>query len=355
MTNHKTLSVYKKKNVLVTGDTGFKGSWLSLWLHYLGANVIGYALPPKNKNDHFNLIDLSKIIHHIDGDIRDLKSLKNVVDDFKVEFLFHLAAQPLVGVSYKDPKLTLDTNIGGSINILETVRLSPSIKTLVYITSDKCYKNKELIGGYCEVNELGGYDPYSASKASAEIVFASYLTSFFEKKENLGAASTRAGNVIGGGDWSKGRIVPDCIKGLQKQKTITLRKHTAIRPWQHVLEPLYGYLLLGSKLYFEPKKYSSSWNFGPKPDSIHTVKDVAEKIISHWGKGKIINSREDDDFYETNFLQLNCEKAKKLLNWSQKWSFEKTISETVYWYKELTNGKSAISLTTEQIKKYEEE
>ena len=241
------LAAFAGKRVLVTGDTGFKGSWLCMWLHRLGAEVTGFALPPKLDIDHFNLLRLDRVIRHVDGDIRDLPALQRAFEEFQPEILFHLAAQSLVRYSYDEPKLTFDTNVGGSINVLECVRATPSLRAVVYVTSDKCYRNKEWIWGYRENDELGGRDPYSASKAAAELVFSAYVDSYFAQRSALGIASVRAGNVIGGGDWAADRIVPDSIKSLQAHQPILLRNPNATRPWQHVLEPLSGYLVLASQ------------------------------------------------------------------------------------------------------------
>lgn len=349
------IDIYRNKRVLVTGDTGFKGSWLSLWLHNIGAEVLGYALPPKRDDDHFNAIGLSKIILHIDGDIRDFTCLKKVFDDFQPEFLFHLAAQPLVKFSYEDPKLTFDTNVGGSVNILEAVRLTSSLRSVIYVTSDKCYKNKEWVWGYRENDELGGYDPYSASKASAEIVLSAYQDSFFKNNKSLGVASVRAGNVIGGGDWSADRIVPDCIRNLKEKKPVLIRNPRAIRPWQHVLEPLYGYLVLASKIFDKPTKYSGAYNFGPRSQSMKTVAELAKKVISCWGKGEIKYKRNRGNFYESLMLHLNCDKAYQVLGWQQQWDFDKTVTKTIEWYKQVLARKSAISISNKQINDYMEE
>ena len=346
------VKIFNGKRILVTGDTGFKGSWLSLWLHELGARVVGYALPPERESDHFNLIKLNRIIKHINGDVRDFNRFKKVCDNFKPEFIFHLAAQALVSISYDEPKRTFDTNVSGSLNILEIARLSKYLKVLVYITSDKCYKNKEVTRGYCESDELGGRDPYSASKAAAEMVFSAYKNSFFGNKNGFGAASTRAGNVIGGGDWSPNRIVPDCIKALQDNKPIILRRPEATRPWQHVLEPLSGYLTLAANLYEEPKKYSDSWNFGPGRKDIKTVKDVANKIVRYWGQGEVKVQKPENIFYESTLLYLNCNKTLKLLKWHTKWDFERSIKETVLWYKSVFEGKPALDVSRQQIKSY---
>ena len=347
-------NIYQGKRVLVTGDTGFKGSWLSLWLHELGANVVGYALPAERDEDHFNVIGLDKIIHQVDGDIRNFAVLKKVFDDFQPEFLFHLSAQALVKVSYEDPKLTFDTNIGGSVNILEAVRATPSLRSVIYVTSDKCYKNKEWLWGYRENDELGGNDPYSASKAAAEIVFSAYMDSFFNGREGLGAASVRAGNVIGGGDWALDRIVPDCIKALQSGQPIIVRNPKSTRPWQHVLEPLSGYLMLAIGIYNDPKKYSSAWNFGPGGESIRTVQNLAEKIVKSWGKGDVQANIQHDAPHEARLLQLNCDKAQQILGWYPRWNFDRMVDETARWYKEETSGKPALQISRQQIKSYME-
>lgn len=352
MVKEELLSLFRGKRIIVTGDTGFKGSWLSLWVHELGADVLGYALPPERKEDHFNMIGLNRLIHHVDGDIRDFNSLRKVVDEFCPEFLFHLAAQALVRFSYQEPKLTFDTNVGGSINILEISRNSPSLRVLIYVTSDKCYRNKEWIWGYREGDELGGHDPYSASKAAAEVAFSAYMDSFFSKRQDFGAVSVRAGNVIGGGDWAPDRIMPDSIRCLQSHKPITIRNPLSVRPWQHVLEPLSGYLLLAAKLYNDPKGYSGPWNFGPRGDSMRSVRDLVAKLIDHWGEGEIQVKPEEDAPYEALRLHLNWDKAYQVLGWQPRWDFNRAVVETVRWYKEVFMGGSAINMTKQQIKDY---
>ena len=354
MVDFSKLSLYKGKRVLVTGDTGFKGSWLSMILLQLGAEIVGYALPPETEDSLFNSLGLSTKIKHIDGDIRDLDALLNVFNEHKPEFLFHLAAQAIVRRSYNDPKNTFDTNISGSVNILEAVRQTPSLKSIIYVTSDKCYKNKEWIWGYRENDELGGHDPYSASKAAAEIVFSSYLDSFFQKKDDIGLASVRAGNVIGGGDWSEDRIVPDCIRALSNNEPIIIRNPKSTRPWQHVLDPLFGYILLSFKLYRNRKDYNGSWNFGPDAESIKTVNELAEQIVKNWGAGKININKDKNSPHEAGLLHLNCDKVNQALNWLPKWDFERSIKETTVWYKDVLNGKSAFDITLKQIKEYTE-
>ena len=341
-----------RRRVLVTGDTGFKGSWLSLWLHELGADVCGFALPPEYEDSHYNLLKLGSIIRHVDGDIRDLKQVQAVVDGFKPEIMFHLAAQAIVRVSYQEPKRTFDTNVGGSVNILEAVRNSDSLKAVVYITSDKCYRNNEWLWGYRENDVLGGHDPYSASKAAAEIVFTAYLNSFLAAKKNFGIASARAGNVIGGGDWAKNRIIPDCVRSLKKGEPILIRNPQSTRPWQHVLAPLSGYLTLASKLLEDPKKFSGSYNFGPRVQSIKTVKELVDQAILAWGHGEAKVSPEANAPHEDGLLHLNCDKANQLLEWYPLWDFDSTILETMKWYKQVLGGQSAISVTKEQISSY---
>lgn len=352
--NYSCMKIYRNKRVFITGDTGFKGSWLSLWLKGLGADIVGYALPGRQHSDLFNILKLDKLIDHQGGDICDYKLLKKIVDGFRPEFIFHLAAQAIVKVSYEDPKRTFDTNILGSVNILEIARQSKYLKSLIYVTSDKCYKNKEWMWGYRENDELGGYDPYSASKAAAEIVISAYQNSFFKNKTKVGVASVRAGNVIGGGDWSVDRIVPDCIRSLKEKKPILIRNPRSIRPWQHVLEPLYGYLILAAKLFKEPKKYSSAYNFGPLSQSMKTVEELAKQVINCWGQGVIKYEKNSSNFYESAMLHLNCDKAQQDLGWGQQWDFDKTVLKTVQWYKLVLAGNPAISITKQQIDDYME-
>jgi CDP-glucose 4,6-dehydratase len=347
-----TLAEYRGRRVLITGDTGFKGSWLSLWLQQRGASVFGYALPPESKS-HFNEIGLSKLIKHRDGDVRDFDRLSTYISEINPDIIFHLAAQALVIESYRDPKSTSDTNIGGSINILEAVRLNPNVKALVFITSDKCYLNKEVARGYTELDELGGYDPYSASKAAAEIVFASYAKSFFAHRSSFGAASARAGNVIGGGDWSLNRIIPDCIRSLIAQSPIEIRNPNATRPWQHVLEPLSGYITLGARLLNTGCGNFGSWNFGPPETAVHTVGEVTQRAVDEWGSGSISVSQQDEKLHEALLLQLNCDKAREQLGWAPRWDFQKTIHETIKWYKDFNDGVDALASSTEQLATYE--
>jgi len=340
---------FRNKKVLITGHTGFKGSWLAFLLKEMGADVLGFALPPKMPVNHFDLLGLDKKIKHVLGDIRDSSLLDSVMNEFQPEFVFHLAAQALVRSSYDDPAETFSTNIMGSVNLLNAVQKCQSVRSLVFITSDKCYENNEWVWGYRESDQLGGRDPYSASKAAAEIIFSSYQRSFFQQRPALGAATTRAGNVIGGGDWAIDRIIPDCIRSIEADEPIILRNPGATRPWQHVLEPLAGYLMLALRLYEEPKKWGGAWNFGPSTNEVRNVKNVAEVIIGYLGKGSIEILESETQVHEANLLQLNCDKAHQLLGWNQRWNVEETLEATALWYKALMNSGDAEKITREQI------
>jgi CDP-glucose 4,6-dehydratase len=337
------------KRVFITGHTGFKGSWLAFILHDLGAKVMGYALPPASMVSHFDLLGLDKKINNVYSDIRDKVGLLEAMIDFQPEFVFHLAAQALVRVSYENPVETFSTNVVGSVNLLDAVKNCSSVRALVYITSDKCYENVEWVWGYRENDLLGGHDPYSASKAAAEIAFSAYARSFFAQRPLLGAASTRAGNVIGGGDWAIDRIIPDCVRAIEAGEPLRLRNPGATRPWQHVLEPLSGYLLLASKLYQNPKKWEGAWNFGPSTQEVRTVKEVAEMIVSQLGKGRIEEIQSPTQVHEANLLQLNCDKAHQLLGWYPRWRVDKTLEATAIWYKKVMDGYGAEKITRAQI------
>lgn len=343
---------FSGKKVLLTGHTGFKGSWLAFILNEVGAEVTGLALPPVSTVNHFDLLKLNRKINHVIADIRDTAMVTKTVKDFQPEFVFHLAAQALVRPSYDDPVATFSTNVMGSVNVLEAVRQCESVRSLVYITSDKCYENVEWIWGYRENDQLGGRDPYSASKAAAELAFSTYSRSFFNQCQELGSASTRAGNVIGGGDWAVDRIIPDCIRAIQANEPIRLRNPEATRPWQHVLEPLAGYLLLASRLYEEPKQWGGAWNFGPSTQEVRTVKNVAEAIVGHIGKGSIKVEDSNLAVHEASLLQLNCDKANHSLGWYPRWDIEKTLEATALWYKLTMNGEDAELITRAQIKEF---
>lgn len=331
-------NVYKDKTVLVTGHTGFKGSWLSIWLHELGANVVGYALDPYTERDNFVLSKIGEKIVDIRGDIRDKSKLENVFTTYQPEFVFHLAAQPLVRLSYENPVETYEINVMGTINVLEAIRKTNTTKVGVMITTDKCYENKEQLWGYRESDPLGGYDPYSSSKGAAEIAINSWKQSFFNSKEyekhGKSIASVRAGNVIGGGDWAKDRIIPDCIKAIEAGKPIEIRSPKSVRPWEHVLEPLSGYLMLGKKMYNNPIEYAEAWNFGPELSSIIPVWDIAQSVINNYGIGELKDVSDPNAVHEAKLLALDISKARFKLGWVPTLNINETIKLTVDWYKD---------------------
>lgn len=329
--------VYQNKTVLVTGHTGFKGSWLSLWLIELGAKVVGYALDPVTPYDNFVLTGLKDKMIDIRGDIRDKQKLLEVFETHEPEMVFHLAAQPIVREAYLSPVETFETNVMGTVHVLECIRNTPSTKVGICITTDKCYENKEQLWGYKENDAMGGYDPYSASKGAAELAIASYRQSYMNtkayEKHHKAIASVRAGNVIGGGDWSKDRIMPDCIRAIETNKPIIIRNPKAIRPWQHVLEPLNGYLLLGAKLLENPTSYSEGWNFGPYLQDIVPVWEVAKKLVKAYGKGQLEISSTQEELHETTMLNLDISKSVFKLGWQPKWHINEAINYTAQWYK----------------------
>lgn len=349
--DYSILKNFHGKKVFITGHTGFKGSWLTNILLRLGANVAGYSNKENKNNKLFLDLNIQNKIEHISGDIRDIDHLKRSIMKYKPEFIFHLAAQSLVKRSYLNPTETYTTNIIGTANILEIVRLSQSIRSTVIVTSDKCYRNNEWLWGYRENDELGGSDPYSASKAAAELIFDSYKSAFFKGNELQGLASVRAGNVIGGGDWSPDRIIPDCIRGILNDQIIKIRSPKATRPWQHVLEPLSGYLLLSQHLYNNPKRFGGSWNFGPDTSNVMNVSEVADKIIEIMGRGTHIFDSQIHN-HEATLLQLNCDKAKQELNWMPKWNSISTIDRTARWYKKYSEGHNAEKITKEDVDLY---
>ncbi|WP_072679788.1 CDP-glucose 4,6-dehydratase [Arcobacter sp. LA11] len=328
--------IYKNKTVLVTGHTGFKGSWLCYWLIKMGAKVIGYSLEENTKPNHFSLLNLD--MTSIYSDIRDIEKLNNVFKEYQPDIVFHLAAQPLVRLSYISPVTTFETNMMGTINILEVIRKNNKKIAILNITSDKCYENNESKLGYVEDDKLSGYDPYSASKACSEIITSSYRDSFFNldkynDSHRVLVSSCRSGNVIGGGDWNEDRIIPDIIKAITKNKILEIRNPKSTRPWQHVLEPLSAYLLLGQKLLESKKEYAKAWNFGPKDDKSTSVEELVLNIKKYWSKleYKIIDNK--NILHETNFLKLDSSQAYKELSWQTVWDIEKTFNRTISWYK----------------------
>lgn len=349
-------NIFKNKNVLVTGHTGFKGSWMSIWLCALGAKVIGYSLFPNTPKDNFVLSGISNDIVNINDDIRNEQALLTSFKNLRPEIVFHFAAQPIVSISYDNPIDTYSTNVMGTLNLLECVRKTDSVKAVVIITTDKCYENKEWIWGYRENDPLGGYDPYSSSKAAVEIAVSSYRSSFFNpdnfEKHGVALSTVRAGNVIGGGDWSKDRLIPDCIRALENHEKIKVRNPASVRPWQHVLEPLYGYLLLTAKMLEDGRKYSEAFNFGPDSAQRVTVEDIVEKIIQLYGHGEVeYNINKDINKHETNELYLDCSKARSILDWKPKLSINTAIELTMEWYKNY-NTQKVMDICLKQISEY---
>lgn len=343
---------WKDKRVFLTGHTGFKGSWLNAWLSRLGAKVYGYSLEPDQIPNLFDAMELSKQSHGEFGDIRNFSQLGEAIKKFRPEIIFHLAAQPLVRKSYVDPISTYSTNIMGTVNLLEAVRNVASVRAVVNITTDKCYENNEWCWGYRENEPMGGHDPYSASKGCSELITSSYINSFFQHT-NIGLASARAGNVIGGGDWSADRLVPDMLQALSLGDHPKIRNPYSIRPWQHVLEPLSGYIKLAMELYNEPVKYSGAWNFGPLDHDCRRVEWVADELCNCWDSGVTWVSQADDGPHEARYLKLDISKASTLLGWKPRWGVERAIKNTVIWHKEYTNGNDAFELILNQIKEYE--
>lgn len=349
--------IYSGKKVLITGHTGFKGSWLSQWLNALGAEVVGYALPPETVPSIFEATRLHRHIIHIEGDVRDFDHLNQVLKEHKPDMVFHLAAQPLVRLSYEQPRLTYETNIMGTVNLLEAIRTTDTVKVCTVITSDKCYENHEWVYSYRENDALGGHDPYSSSKAGAEIVVGSYRRSYFDGQDNaIALASARAGNVIGGGDWAMERLVPDAIKALTKGSPIKVRNPQAVRPWQFVLEPLSGYLWLAARMWKMGPVLASAYNFGPGDDVILNVGEMTSRIIDEWGSGswEDISEFNTASLHEAHYLQLDCSKSRRLLGWFPIFEVGQAIDSTVAWYKHYYGDPSRdiYDFTVQQIARY---
>jgi len=347
-------NIYKNKKVFVTGHTGFKGGWLSLWLKSLGAEVLGYSLSPSTEPALFSVAGIDKQIKSVIGNILDVEKLEKTINDFEPDIIFHLAAQPIVRLSYSEPVNTYQTNVIGTLNILEAARKCKSVKAFVNITTDKCYENIEKDYAYKEDDKMGGYDMYSSSKACVEILSASYRNSFL--KENDGnsflLATVRAGNVVGGGDWAKDRLIPDCIRALNNNEAIVLRNPNAVRPWQHVLEPLCGYLTVGERLLNGESKFAQGYNFGPEKSSLLPVSEITKLMIKTWGSGEV--KVEASNLHEANLLMLDINKAKRELNWTPKFDIAQTISKTVEWYKVYySKSENVLDFTIKQIEEYQ--
>lgn len=347
---------YAGHRVLVTGHTGFKGSWLSLWLSELGAEVIGYALDPHTERDNFVKARVADRITDIRGDIRDFERLATIFRRYRPDFVFHLAAQALVRRGYENPKETYDVNIGGTVNVFECCRLSGLVKVIINVTSDKCYENREWIWGYRENDPMGGHDPYSSSKGCSELVTSAYRNSFFgaEQHHDHGKAlsSVRAGNVIGGGDWAQDRIIPDSVRALEASRPIRIRNPGAVRPWQYVLEPLSGYLLLGTKMAEYQTDYAGPWNFGPEGKSVITVKNIVELVIREWGSGTWETPDTQDQPHEAGLLALEISKARYRLRWTPTLGVEEAVKETVAWYREYKENPNMYAFCRGQIERY---
>ena len=340
---------YHSRTILITGSTGFKWSWLSLWLHSLGANVIGYSLPPNTTPNLFQVIDLEYKITQIYADINDRERLQSVCNEYKPEIVFHLAAQPLVRESYRNPVWTFQTNVMGTINVLEAIRQCESIRWAVLITTDKVYENLEKDYAYKESDRLGGHDPYSTSKAMDELAISSYVKSFFMNGEKK-IVSVRAGNVIGGGDWSAERLIPDIIRAFEKDEPVILRNPDATRPWQHVLEALSGYLMMGEKI-FQDDKYIWAYNFGPDLSDTMSVEEIVQKAIQILGKWEYKIQR-DETMHEAGLLMLDNTKSRELLGWSPRLSIDEAIAWTLEWYRAYANGKDMKEYSVRQIEKF---
>lgn len=350
-------SFWKDRNVFLTGHTGFKGGWLTIWLASMGAKITGYSLSP---NTSPNLYEAAKIAslgeRSLIGDIRELNGLRKALVEAAPDVVIHMAAQPLVRYSYANPVETYATNVMGTVHLLESVRSCPSVRAVVVITTDKCYENKEWIWGYRENEPMGGSDPYSNSKGCAELVAAAYRQSFFSEKEysnhRVAIASARAGNVIGGGDWSKDRLIPDALAAFQENRPLMIRNPSATRPWQHVLEPLSGYIVLAQALFDRGSEFSGAWNFGPQDVDARPVRDVIELLISQWNVAATWMQDGAAQPHEAHFLKLDCSKAKQELNWSSRWSLEKAISAIVEWQRAYSNGEDMLAVTRKQIESY---
>ena len=344
-------SFWKDKHVLLTGHTGFKGGWMSLWLQSMGAKVHGYALDPSTKPNFFTSANVAEGMEsHTIADIRDTQKIKDLINQVKPEVIFHMAAQPLLRYSYEEPQETYSVNVMGTVNLFEAVRNASTVRAIVNITSDKCYENRERLEAYSEGEPLGGYDPYSSSKACSEIITSAYRQSFLAEK-GIGVATARAGNVIGGGDWSDDRLIPDFFRAFAKNEPLIIRSPNAIRPWQHVLEPLSGYLNLAEKLYAEPAKYAGAWNFGPSENDTQTVSWILNKFAE-----KIPNATwqidEKPQLHEANLLKLDSSKAKAQLDWTPRWSLDETLNKIIEWQEQFEVSADLKKYSMSQIADY---
>lgn len=350
------MDFWRGKRVLLTGHTGFKGSWLSLWLQSMGARVVGYALAPPTNPSLFEVANVEAGMTSIIGDIRDLDHLRKVFAEHRPEIVIHMAAQPLVRYSYNEPVETYSTNVMGTINLLEAVRTIDSVRAVVNVTSDKCYENREWMWGYRENEAMGGFDPYSSSKGCAELVAAAYRNSYFHpenyKQHGVALASARAGNVIGGGDWADDRLIPDIMRAIVQGNPVNIRNPHAIRPWQHVLEPLSGYLLLAQRLYEEGAAYAEGWNFGPNDEDAKPVQWIVEQMTQAWGEGASWILDDGEHPHEAHYLKLDCSKAKARLSWHPRWHLQDALDAIIEWHRAHQEGKDMHEPTLRQINAY---
>lgn len=344
---------WKGKKVFITGHTGFKGTWLSIWLNSMGAILAGYALAPNTKPNFFEAASVTEEIESIIGDVRDLDKLSQAMGSFAPDIVIHMAAQPLVRLSYKNPVDTYSTNVMGTVHLLEAVRNTPSVKAVVNVTTDKCYENKEWIWGYREDEPMGGRDPYSNSKGCSELVTAAYRSSFFNCLGSAKIGSGRAGNVIGGGDWAEDRLIPDFFKSFKNNEPVIIRNPSATRPWQHVLEPLSGYLVLAEQLYLNGDRYAEAWNFGPEENDVKSVRSIIEYLVERWGDGASWIHDESEQPHEAQLLKLDISKAKKLLGWKPKWDLFEALDSIIEWQKVWLSGQDIKAVTLKQIRQFE--
>ena len=342
---------WRGKRVLMTGHTGFKGSWLSLWLQSIGATLRGIALEPPTEPALFAVARVAEGMEHRVTDIRDFAAVKAQMDEFQPEIVIHMAAQPLVRLSYSEPVETYRTNVMGTVHVLEAARHAGSVKAIVNITTDKCYENREWVWGYRENEPMGGHDPYSSSKGCAELVSSAYRKSFLQDA-GIAMATARAGNVIGGGDWALDRLVPDILRALEKHEPVLIRNPHAIRPWQHVLEPLSGYLQLAERLYLHGQRDAEGWNFGPRDEDARPVQWIVEHLCEHWGGGASWTLQPGDHPHEASFLKLDISKARQRLHWTPRWSLETALKQIIQWHQAWLKGQDMRSICLDQISHY---
>lgn len=348
---------WRGRRVFITGHTGFKGGWLCLWLQAMGAEVVGYALEPPTRPSLFETAQVGAGLaaSHL-GDVRDLDHLQKVFQQHRPEIVFHMAAQPLVRLSYAEPVETYATNVMGTVNVLEVVRRTPGVRALVNITTDKCYENREWVWGYRETDPMGGHDPYSSSKGCAELVTAAYRSSFFDSKDfdrhRVSVSTVRAGNVIGGGDWAGDRLIPDMIRAFTAGEPVLIRSPHAIRPWQHVLEPLMGYLMLAERMFDAGPEFAQGWNFGPSDEDAKPVEWIVQRLAELWGNGATWHLDDGQHPHEASYLKLDCSKARTRLDWHPRWGLAMALGHIVSWYRAFNRGEDMRALTLQQISQY---